>query len=280
MSPDGGLIATLQQSHLSISSSHNREVIRDFPLPQDFVSICRFVRWSRINDPTRDATKEQGHGYCEPPGRILLADDNTVRIYDVNDPTWHAVIDKAASNLGRIVEVAFGNTKDEVVVVSNFGVKLTIWSLLNSRGVEIRDPKYLVKCYHHRPTTGHMAILTRPATQDVLMLLQPGSHELIKSVELPTTDAQEVAWSPDGNWFAIRDTASSGYKMLIYTADGNLYKTFSNSRNDVDMSLGVKCIQWSPSTGTLVIGDNDGGITLLGKNSVSPPTVVKASTIC
>lgn len=190
------------------------------------------------------------------------------------------MIEKAAGNLGRIADVAFGHTADEVVVLSDFGVKLTIWSLLTSRGVEVRDPKYMVKCYHHRPRTGHLAILTRPTAQDVLMLLQPGSHGLVKSVELPTIDAQEVAWGPDGNWFAIADTASSGYKVLIYTADGNLYKTISNSVDNVDISLGVRCMQWNPFTGTLLIGDNNDSIVIFSKNSASPSIGVAAFIAC
>ena len=277
MSPDGGLIATLRRSRLIISFSHDREVVQEFPLPQDFVPKCRFLRWYNCNDLTKNSTKEQGSGQSEQPGRLLLADDDTIRVYDIHDPTWHAVIDKAASNLGRIAEVAFGHTRDEVVVFSDFGVKLTIWSLLTSRGVEIRDPKYLVKCYHHRPRTGHLAVLTRPAAQDVLMLLQPGSHELIKSMEVPTIDAQEVAWNSDGSWLVIRDAASSGYKVLIYTADGHLYKTISGTRNDVDLSLGVKCMQWSPSAGTLAIGDNNNSITIFSKNIVSLPPLLRRS---
>ena len=102
------------------------------------------------------------------------------------------------------------------------------------------------------------------------MLLQPGSHELIKSVEMPTVDAQEVTWSPDGNWLAVRDTASSGYKVLIYTADGHPYKAISNSLDNVDISLGVKCMQWTSSTETLAIGDNNDCVTIFSKNNASP----------
>ncbi len=218
----------------------------------------------------RVKTKEQGNEHSERPGRILLADDDAVRVYDINAPAWHAVIDKAAGNLGKIADVAFGHTTNEVVVLSDFGIKLTTWSLLTSRGAEIRDPKYSVKCYHHRPKTGHLALLTRPTTQDVLMLLQPGSHELVNSVDMPTIDAQEISWSPDGNWLAVMDTASSGYKVLIYTADGHLYKTISNGMNNVDISLGVKCMQWSPSNGTLAVGDNNDSITVFSKNNASP----------
>ena len=280
VSPGGDLIATLQQSRLIITFPNKREVVREIPLPRDFVSRCRLVRWYKTRDLTRDVTKEWGNGHHEQPRRILLADDEAVRIYDINNPTWHVMIDKAVSNIGRIADVAFGHTADEIMVFSDFGVKLTIWSLLTSRGVEIRDPKISVKCYHHRPRTGHLAILTRPAAQDILMLLQPGSHDLVNSVEIPTVDAQEVAWSPDGNWLVTRDIASSGYKMLVYTADGHLYKTILNSRNDVDISLGVKCMQWSPSAGTLAVGDIDGSITIFSKNTVIPSTAVKAFIGC
>ena len=256
-------------------------MIRKFLLPQDLILRSRcFLRWYTANDLKRYATKEQGNGQTEQTERILVADDGTVHIYDINDPAWHAVIEKAAGSLGRIADVAFGHKADEVVVLSDFGAKLTIWSLLTSRGVEVRDPKYMVKYYHHRPRTGHLAILTRPAAHDVLMLLQPGSHELVQSVEIPTIDAQEVAWDPEGNWLAISDTASSGYRVLIYTADGHLYKTISNSMNNVDISLGVKCIKWSPSANTLLVGDNNDSIVVFSKNNASPSIDVMAFSAC
>ena len=255
-------------------------MVQKFPLPQDFILRCRYLRWCQASSLKRNPTNEQGNRHYEQTGRILLADDDTVRIYDISDPTWHAVIEKAAGNVGKIAEVAFGHTTDEVVVLSEFGAKLTIWSLLTSRGVEVRDPKYTVKCYQNRPRTGHLAILTRPAAQDILMLLQPGSHELIKSVEMPTIDAQEVSWSPDGNWIAVADTASSGYKVLIYTADGHLYKTISNSTNNVDISLGVKCIKWNPSTDSFLIGDNNDNIMVFSKNNASPSVDVIACSTC
>ena len=255
-------------------------MVRKFSVPQDFILKCRYLRWCTADTLKRTATREQGNGHFEQTARILLADDDSVRIYDVSDPAWHAVVEKAAGNAGRIAEVAFGDTADEVVVFSDFGAKLTIWSLLTSRGVEVKDPKYMVKCYHHRPRTGHLAILTRPAAQDILMLLQPRSHELNKSVEMPTVDAREVLWSPDGNWIAIADTASSGYKVLIYTADGHPYKTISNGVNLVAISLGVRCMQWNPSTQTLAIGDNNGSVIIFSKNNASPFGGVAALMAC
>ena len=198
----------------------------------------------------------------------MLADDDTVRVYDANDTKWSALIERAASNFGRIADVAFGYSPNEFLVFSDFGVKLTIWSLITCRGIEIRDPKYMVHCYSYRPRTGHMAILIRLAAQDNLMLLSPGNHELITSVELPTVDAQEVSWSPDGCWLAIRDAASSGHKVLIYTADGHVFKTYNGAGYAEDIGLGVKRLAWSPSNGILALGDYNDNVIILSKNTV------------
>lgn len=199
----------------------------------------------------------------------MLADDDNVRVYDVNDPGWSGRIERAVSNVGRIADVAFGYTENELLVFSDFGVKLTIWSLITCRGIEIRDPKYMVHCYTYRAQTGHMAILTRPHAQDILMLLSPGDHGLIKSVELPTVDAQEVSWSPDGRWLVMRDAASSGHKVLIYTADGHLFKMCSGEGNTDAIGLGIRHMEWSPLHVMLALGDYNDKITILNKNIVT-----------
>ena len=182
---------------------------------------------------------------------------------------WSASIERAVSGLGRIADTAFGCNPNEFLVFSDFGVKLTIWSLITSRGIEIRDPKYTVHCYSFRPRTGHMAILTRPAAQDILMLLDPSKRELVTSVELPTVDAQEVLWSSDGCWFAIRDAASGGHKVLIYTADAHLFKSYSGAVDDGSIGLGLKRMAWNSSNGSLVLGDYNDNVTILSKNTVN-----------
>lgn len=187
----------------------------------------------------------------------------------MNEPTWTATIEKAASNFGRIADLAFGHTPNELLVFSDYGIKLTIWSLLTCRGVEIRDPKYVVHCYSYRLRTGHLAVLTRPATQDVLMLLSPGSHVLTRSIELPTVDAQEVAWSPDGCWLAVREAASCGHKVLIYTADGHLFRTYNGIDDSGEIGLGIKRMRWNFFDGSLALGDYNDNVTILSKNTVT-----------
>ena len=181
------------------------------------------------------------------------------------------MIEKASSSLGRIADIAFGFTGNELLVFSDFGIKLTIWSLTSRSGVEIRDPKYMVQCYDLRPKTGHLAILTRPSTQDILMLLNPKDRTRVKGIEIPTVDAQKVTWSPDGRWLAIRDMESSGHKLLIYTADGHLFKVWPGTEDNGNVRLGIKRIEWNPLTAQMAIGDYDGKVTILGNNTARQP---------
>ncbi|KAL6720559.1 hypothetical protein ACLMJK_002483 [Lecanora helva] len=273
LSPDGALVATLQQSTLKITSLQGT-IIRSIPLSTPNSSDCQQIRWAPVhNDSLSQAqtvSKHDGNESSQRYSRVLLASGDFVHVYDVRDIKWSAVIEKASCNLGRIANVSFGFTENEILVFSDFAVKLTIWSLKNSCGVEIRDPKYTVQCYSYRPRTGHLAILTRPAVQDILMLLNPGDHTLAESIELPTVDAQGVSWSPDGQWFVVRDAASSGHKLFIYTADGHLFKTYKGMEASGEIDLGIKCMEWSSSKGLLALGDHGGQVTILGKNKFSP----------
>ena len=209
-----------------------------------------------------------GNGEHWASRRLLVADTEAVRVFDVIDQTWQSTITGSASNLGKLANVVFGHTANEVLVFSDFGVKVTIWSLLTSRGVEIRDPKYAVTCYDFRSKTGHLALLTRGAAQDIMMLLKPGSHEVLKSVDLGTVDAQAVQWSGDGNWIVVRDIASAGHKVQIYTADGHLFRTFAGAEVLNEIGLGVNCIDWN-AAGTLMVGGYNGSVTVLSQNTVS-----------
>lgn len=271
-SRDLRLIATVLESRLLIRSATNAAVVQAFQIPRDVEAHWPFLRWSgssarnfKVVDQVQDSKAPIG------ASRVLLANDDAVLIWDVNNPQWHATINGTASNLGKVATVDFGFTADEVLVFSVFNVKATIWFLNTSKGVEIRDPKSPSNCYDYRPCTGHMALLTRAGAHDTLLLLSPVSYEVHKSVELPTIDAQGVKWSPDGQWIAIWDATSFGYKVLVYTADGNLFKTYSGNQDAENIELGVKLVKWSPLTDSLTIGDSNRRVTILQKNSVSSP---------
>lgn len=199
---------------------------------------------------------------------LLVANDKDILIYNVEDAQWQVTVKDAAGNIGKIAHVDFGYTPNEVFVLPEFGVRATIWSLPSGRRVEIRDPKILQKAYGYRPATGHLAFLTRPNAHDILLVLVPDSYKPITDIELSTTDARGLKWSPDGRWLAIWDTASAGSKVLIYTADGQLFKTYLGAEENNALELGVKSMEWDPLSGSIAIGDVGENVAVLRSTTV------------
>lgn len=251
--------------------------MRSIQLDVQFSATCRRLRWFR-----RSATDDfllQSQDRQSGTSRLLVADDDTIHLYDASDPQWHVMINGAPNNTGKIAGVEFGYTADEVVVFSDFGLKATIWSLLTSRGVEIRDPKFSSRGCCFRPRTGHLAMLTRETTKDVVMVLTPRTRELEHSFTLATVDAQGLKWSPNGRWLVTWEVASAGYNILVYTSDGHLFRTYGGGQDGDRPGLGVKTVIWEPSERYLAIACYNHHITLLSVATVCALSVEEAPSL-
>ncbi|KAL8696757.1 MAG: hypothetical protein Q9201_007491 [Fulgogasparrea decipioides] len=267
---DGGHIAVIAGSHLLIRSSSNGNILQTYELPLGFAHSCRFIRWYRRTSIDGGTSLGDGSdiGHDEDgPQWLLLADDARIMVYDVSKPQLYGEI-RGATNLTKLAGVDFGRTPEEIMVFSDFGLKLQIWSLTSKRAVEVKDPKAVSANYSYRSSTGHLALLTRPAAHDILVIMAPHTHEVLTTVELATVDARGVVYSPDGNWLAIWDTASAGCRVLLLTADGHHFKTFTLPQDE--LNLGVSQVQWSPAGDGLAIGDHRGSVTILHKHTFLP----------
>ncbi|KAG0126983.1 hypothetical protein HOY82DRAFT_90218 [Tuber indicum] len=276
-SPNGSLIASIVHPRLVLRSTSTLQVKRTIPLNPDFASRVSFVKWSpylnsSFTSPAWhgipvigkrrsgvDKSEEEGGGRQ----RVLLADDQSIQVYDVEDEKWTAVIKQG---FGGIRHLQFGRNADEVVVFSEFQLKVTVWNLATSKLIEIPNPKFPTRGYGYRPCTAHFALLTRSSTHDVISVHQHTTYKLASSFTLPTLDAQGLKWSPCGRWIAVWDSAASGYKVLVYTADGHLYRTYEKPCE----GLGVKSVEWSPGGDFLTIGSYDGRLAFLSNYTFSP----------
>lgn len=193
---------------------------------------------------------------------------------DLDDPSWTANINNGSAGMGKIVNAEFGRTANEVLVYSDFGSRLTIWSLISGRSVDIRDPKFSTsKGREFRKNLGIFTLITRTNAQDFLTLHAPNSYKVLKTVTLPTMDAQGIKPSPNEKWIAIWDSSSLGQKVYIFTADGNLFRTYTGVDDSGVGSCGIRAIEWSSAGQYLAIGGSDRRVTLLGTRAVSLQTL-------
>jgi hypothetical protein len=214
------------------------------------------IKWPNLKIATGDAF------------RLLLQTSDDIRVWDLGDPKWSSTLTNGSGGMGKIVNAEFGPSKHELVLIHDFGSKVTIWSLVSGRSVEIRDPKTSVWSYEFRPNSGHLAFLSRPAAQDILTVHNTESYSVMKSVVLQTLDAQGLKWSPDGKWLAIWDTPSTGTKIHIFTADGSHYRTVVFGDDTKEVALGVKTLCWNPNSDQLAIGDFNQNVTILSTRTV------------
>ncbi|KAK2762273.1 hypothetical protein FQN54_001283 [Arachnomyces sp. PD_36] len=252
-SVNGQFIAGLFKNRLRIIPStepgtHN--AIRIIDTKSRFTAFPRFIRWS----PERT--------------RILCASGRCISVWDLVDEKWAADIqDVDTAGNGGVINVEFGATHDEVIAFHAFNTKVTIFSLSTGQAQSIKSPKFShSNGFAYRPSTGHLAILLKLDTVDTLTIHEKETYEVVNTVAVPTVDAQGLKWSPDGCWIAVWDTASMGTKVVIYTADGQLFKTFTGREEDFD--LGVRVIAWSPTSHILGIGNYDGSVDFLGGDTL------------
>ncbi|KAJ5382211.1 hypothetical protein N7517_000122 [Penicillium concentricum] len=209
--------------------------------------------------------------------RLLTANDSRISVWQLTPLEILAEIEGIEPGA---LAVDFGADENEVLVFHAWNTKLSVHSLETGRSSVIKTPKFAHHFgYGYRTKTRHLAVLLKPETSDLLTVHEPRSYELVNKAVLPTIDAQGLKWSPDGKWIAIWDIASAGTKVLVFTADGQLFRTYSGpSGVDDSFDLGVKQIEWSPPhqgiCETLAVGKVNGNIDLLRTRTFSSATTL------
>jgi WD40 repeat protein len=273
LSDDGAFVAQLNGKDLIIHLNPVSLAFKEVEIVKLKETPTRFLRFSRPKHLARSdaiGSREESAGR-----RILCASDSRILVWDLHPLQLHAEIENIESGA---LNIDFGADENEIIVFHAWNTKLTIHSLDSGRSQVIKSPKFShYNGFGFRPRTRQFAILLKPETSDLLTIHEYGSYELVNRANLPTSDAQGLKWSPDGNWIAVWDAASAGTKLLIYTADGNLFRTYNGSpESESVFDLGVRSIEWSPAisqgdaSDLLAVGKVDGTIDILNTKTVSP----------
>lgn len=269
LSEDGFYGARVSGKDLVVHSNPISLENREVQIARLKETTPRFLRFSPARTTSGTYNEEGISGR-----RLLSANDSRISVWQLDPLQLFAEIESIEPGA---LNVDFGGDENEILVFHAWNTKLSIHSLETGRSSVIKTPK---SAHHlgfgYRPQTRQLAILLKPDASDLLTVHEFRSYELFGRAVLPTIDAQGLKWSPDGKWIAIWDVASAGTKVLIYTADGQLFRTYTGpSGVDDAFDLGVKQVEWSPATASsntsavLAVGKVNGNIDLLGTRTVS-----------
>lgn len=189
----------------------------------------------------------------------------------------------------------FGAIDSEVIVCSPFGLKFVVFDLSTSRGVEINNPKFhltsnVAQGFDFRPKTAHLALLTRASGKDVVSIHHPKTRKIQRSWYPDTIDAQGLSWTPDGQWLLLWESSAHGHKLLLYTPDGELFRSIGPSTlsggPDADLEPGIKLCRPSPDATLCAVGDHSRSVGILGTKNwreclrlLHPTTIIPRDTL-
>ncbi|KAL1874260.1 hypothetical protein Daus18300_003624 [Diaporthe australafricana] len=262
-SPHGKFVATLSASSLHIRAVESLHTIRDIELPRDFSGPVTSFQWS-------------------PSSRlVLVASAHQIHVFSALEDDFHATIRNPLPPAAKPILVGFGASDYQICLCASLGLKFAIFDLRSSKTVEVANPKFYAtpsaccRGFCFRPRTGHLSILTRTSGKDMISIHDPTSIDVQRSWSPDTIDAQGLIWDPDGQWLLTWEAPAHGHKVLFYTADGNLLKTWSGPRplvaadSDVRLGPGVKLLEFSADARRLAIGDSSRRICVLEMASIT-----------
>ncbi|GFN14466.1 YVTN repeat-like/quino protein amine dehydrogenase [Aspergillus tubingensis] len=273
LSEDGDYAAQLNGKDLVIHLDPASPDFKEVQIVKLKEVASKFLKFSR-SKPVLPSSTHSYAGVSSPGRRVLCSSDSRILVWQLDPLQSLAEIESIEPGA---TYVDFGGDENEVVFFHAWNTKITVFGLDSGRSQIIKSPKFSnSNGFGYRPKTRQFAVLLKPDAVDLLTIHEFRSYELIGRAVLPTIDAQGLKWSPDGRWIAVWDAASAGTRVLIFTADGQLFRTYSGpSGIDSSLDLGVRGIEWSPVTGQrgvselLVVGKVDGTVDILKTRTFS-----------
>lgn len=209
--------------------------------------------------------------------KFLVSTADQVDVFSaLHGSEFHATVRNYSSISGKPSFLQFGAQDTEVLIWSASGLKLVVLDVCSSGVVEISSPKFhqatsASRGVSLRPGTGHLALLARSGGKDVVSLHRPADRQVLRSWCPETLDAQGLEWTPDGRWLLLWESAAQGHRLLLYTSDGQHFRTITASNllkgPDADLELGIKTCQLSPNAELCAIGDYSRDVAILHTQS-------------
>jgi hypothetical protein len=281
VSPNGQWIATSGPSAIGIRSTRTLRLAAPVKLPPDLLSApVTTLAWSPSSTKLLAMVAED---LC-----VLPADgsDGSAPIFTIKNPV---------SGSGKPSYAQFGRDDNELIVFATLGLKVLVFNLVTRKAVEIGSPKWYLpasapRAYSLHPHTGHLVLLTRVGGRDILSIYDPITRQLHRSWFPETSDAQSVAWSPDGQWLLLWDAAIYGRHLLLYTPDGQLFRRLERpvgEDNEIShLSLGIRFCKFSLDGQMCAVCDYGDSITILNTGTWRrhltldhPPTIIPSQTV-
>ncbi|CAN0916025.1 WD repeat-containing protein WRAP73 [Linum grandiflorum] len=126
-----------------------------------------------------------------------------IQAWSLTQPEWTCKIDEGPAG---IAYARWSPDSRHILTTSDFQLRLTVWSLLNTACVHVQWPKHASKGVSFTKDGQFAAICTRRDCKDYVNLLSCQTWEIMGSFAVDTVDLADIGYSPDDSAIVIWDS--------------------------------------------------------------------------
>ncbi|KAG8887832.1 hypothetical protein FRB98_008904 [Tulasnella sp. 332] len=236
-SPGAQFILTAVQDRLIVRRADTFQVARTWLVDNSPSATASIMSTSRPKPSTVIHCPPDAyisHIAWSPDSEYLFAacvKRGVINVYKIRDEEWDCRIEAGAEGL---VKVEWAPDGRSLVCFSQWGLRVTIWSLITGSATHIQFPKHPDKGYAFRKDGRYFILAERHKSKDTLSV-----YDAVEGYKL------------------------ARYKLHIFSLVGHLLKTFTLPEPDIAMGLGIRAVCWHPSGGFLAIGGWDDKVYIL-----------------
>jgi len=170
-------------------------------------------------------------------------------VKSIEDTEWNCKIDEGIAGL---MYARWVPDSRQIITVSDFQLRLTIWSLVDESVSYIKNPKHHDKGISFTSNGKFMALAERNDCKDYIGIYYCGDWKLMNHFEIGTTDLADLTWAKDDTAIIAWDNPIE-CRLLVYSATQGLLAQHIPYEN----ALGFRSVNFSPSGQLLAAGSYD-----------------------
>ncbi|KAI0366469.1 YVTN repeat-like/Quino protein amine dehydrogenase [Pilatotrama ljubarskyi] len=278
------LVAFSPGTHFLLTAVQDRLIVRR----SDSFQIARTWQVDSTPSPTSAAVATSSKSKARPEDNAWIthagwscdseyvlgacAKTGVVCVFKLRDETWKARIEAGSEGLVKAEWAPDGRT---VLCFSEWGLRVTMWSLVTGAAIYIQYPIHPDRGYAFRQDARYFVLAERHKSKDTLGVYDAHeAYRLVRHFPLPTNSLASVSLSPTGNNLAMWEGPLE-YKLYIVSLAGNVVGTFSP---EPDPGFGIRMVAWHPSGMFLAVAGSDDKVHIIEGLTWNPIATLELPT--
>lgn len=172
---------------------------------------------------------------------------SSIQVFSIADSSWKCRITEGVAG---VINVAWAPDSRSIITESDFGIQLTIWSLIDSTSNSISHPKQPFYGGNTKSFTSpslfsfsdcgkYMSVVHRIDVQDHIGIYSTDPWSELSKFRCKSNDVAVIQWTPHGTHIVTVDSPLN-YRVCVYTPSGEIIANYEAYVN----ALGVRSLHF------------------------------------